>query len=116
MIKYICVPTMKCNFIVARVDMDPVYDNSGSISRYRMLSTRKDLPQNAISWWKISRDRLPNQVFDTLAEAENYAKSQMDSEKEKHMKKFENFIKYYQKLLDKISDHNPKIKVISLVR
>jgi hypothetical protein len=116
MIKYLCVPTQKCNFVIARTEMDPTYDNAGNLVRWKTRSTRQDLPQNTISWWKIRDYGHPSRVFDTMLEAENYAKSQMQVEKDKHIQKFEGFVKYYQKLLDKIIAHNPKIRVISLVK
>lgn len=119
MIKYLCVATTKCNFVIARVEMKPVFDNGGNLLRYttdESVCPRSSLTQNTISWWKIRGGHNLDRVFDTLPEAENYVKSQMDSEKDKHVKKFENYIKYYQKLLDKILDHNPKIRHISLVK
>ena len=41
---------------------------------------------------------------------------QKEERESKYIKKFENYITYYQKLLDKIFDHNPKVRFISLVK
>ena len=113
MIKFVVMTTQFCNFCVLRMEVEPEYIGS-SIRRWKVMSDRRKLPVHSFGYLPGAVEC--SQVFDTIEEAEASAKARSDDLKAKFVKEYTYKAEYARKRLEKMMDHQPKIRRVNLVR
>ncbi len=78
------------------------------------MHTFHDCPQHTVGI--VPHSKKPNEVFDTLQEAEQYTQNSFEEEKAKRVKKIEQRLLKEQKRLDKMISHNPRIRRLNIAK
>lgn len=110
MIKYTCYTTQHANFLIIKLDVEPVVDKNGNISHYRTIG-RHSIPYGRHSIYLTSVKSY--NAFDSYEEAEAYGMSIFNDVKNKILEKIKQTIDYQHKRYDKYENHKPKFKRIN---
>ncbi len=109
MYKYICLPTKRCNFIIAKVEIEPPKIGA----HYYYIITKYKTSGNSKKTFKsIPYTIKASAAFDTPELAIDYAKSLFPSEKERHISNYKKKIAFHSKKILDMETYDPVIRTV----
>jgi len=110
--KYIYAPTTHGNYAIVRMDMKPRYNGFNIIDRY---STPEG--HHYSQWVSGIKSSYPiDECFDTIEDAEKFAKKQISMLRDKMISDLEKKVKYIQNKMDRLGNTDPKVHYFNWIK